>query len=82
MFFLKGGGKHIMNLALYGLGQALRPEVEVSDRPEARQIGSFGWRDHEQISKIIYDEKPQMLIIAGPHISFSKSSHQFFLGKM
>ena len=30
----------------------MRPEIERSDRPEARQNSGFGWRGHKKLKKI------------------------------
>ena len=32
----------------------LRPEIERSDRPEARQNSGFGWRGNKKLKKTIY----------------------------
>ena len=71
-----------MSLALYGRGEVLRPEIEVSDRPEARQISGFGWRDHDKFKKSRYYRKPKISIIAGPKICFQKSVRQIFRTRM
>ena len=70
-----------MSLALYGRGEVLRPEIEVSDRPEARQISGFGWRDHDKFNKSRYYRKPKISIIANPNIFFQKSSRQISWGQ-
>ena len=66
-----------MSLALYGRGEVLRPEIEVSDRPEARQISGFGWRDHEKFKKSRYYRKPKISIIANPKICFQKKKRHY-----
>ena len=37
-----------------GQGEILRPEIERSDRPEARQNSGFGWRGNKKLKKSIY----------------------------
>ena len=53
-FFQNGGGKNDIKLTKSGQGEILRPEIERSDRPEARQNSGFGWRGHKKLKKSIY----------------------------
>ena len=52
--FHNGGGKNYIKLTKSGQGKILRPEIERSDRPEARQNSGFGWRGHKKLKQIIY----------------------------
>ena len=54
IFFQNGGGKKIIKLTKSRQGKILRPEIERSDRPEARQNSGFGWRGHKKLKKSIY----------------------------
>ena len=54
MFFQNGGGKNDIKLTKSGHGEVLRPEIERSDRPEARQKSGFGWKGNKKLKKIIY----------------------------
>ena len=50
-FFQNGGEKKDIKLTKSGQGKILRPEIERSDRPEARQNSGFGWRGHKKLKK-------------------------------
>ena len=51
-FFQNGGGKNDIKLTKSGQGEVLRPEIERSDRPEARQNSGFRWRGHKKAQQI------------------------------
>ena len=53
-FFQNSGRKNDIKLTKAGQGKILRPEIERSDRPEARQNSGFGWRGHKKLKKSIY----------------------------
>ena len=53
----------------------MRPEIERSDRPEARQNSGFGWRGHKKLKKINLLLKIQNSNNAGTKICFQKSAH-------
>ena len=61
-----------MKLTKSGQGEILRPEIERSDRREARQNSGVGWRGHKKLKKAIYYWKSEIPIIAGPNILFQK----------
>ena len=52
--FQNGGGKTDIKLTTSGQGKILRPEIERSDRPEARQKSGLGWRGHKKLKKKQY----------------------------
>ena len=52
MFFQNGGGTNGIKLTKSGQGEILRPAIERSDRPEARQNSGLGWRGHKKPTKI------------------------------
>ena len=53
-FFSERRRKNYIKLTTSGQGEVLRPEIERSDRPEARQKSVFGWRGHRKFKKTIY----------------------------
>ena len=51
-FFQNGGRRNDIKRTKSGQGEILRPEIERSDRPEARRQNSgFGWRGHKKLKK-------------------------------
>ena len=50
----------------------MRPEIERSDRPEARQNSGFGWRGHKKLKKVNLLLKIQDSNNSGTKNNFSK----------
>ena len=58
-FFQNGGGKNDIKMTKSGQGKVLRPEIERSDQPEARQNSGFGWRGHKSSKNQSIVENPK-----------------------